>query len=385
MRTDINGFLKLVVGWSDSVVSLYKEINEVQTAFNHRLVDLDTQLKKELELATKTMKSTYDSISPSAKKCFDDEVSKSKVDLDKLIAELKAAIKKAQDKAGTLEKKNVVAHDDLQKQNPELNDKEEALKVDIQNLADECRILERQLAKYDGIRGWFAGSSVASLRKTFNDKMKKLESLNSQINFVRKTWSDRLTEESKTESTERTEWMTLQKDIATSSMELANIEKNYEALSFQNAITALSRNEIPNGFSPECEKSLKTIKALRTAKDELVDGLVQVSGMLATLKGINDGFAAFAKSIANLKSQQDTYSSLPKLQLEIPDSAITYNQGFTEVVPAIKDEKKMAEDPKAFAANTKKLVENNLADKNIEVMFTGLGNSIEAATKNWKG
>ena len=72
MRTDINGFLKLVVGWSDSVVSLYKEINEVQTAFNHRLVDLDTQLKKELELATKTMKSTYDSISPSAKKCFDE-------------------------------------------------------------------------------------------------------------------------------------------------------------------------------------------------------------------------------------------------------------------------------------------------------------------------
>ena len=384
MRTDVNGFLKGISQWSDGVVSLYKEINEVQTAFNHRLVDLDGELKKQLELATKDMKSKYDTISPSAKKVFDSSVSDSKKELDKLIAELKSAIKKATDKTSAIESKNVGLHDNLSKQNPELNDKEEALKVEIQKTAEECKILGNQLSKYDGVRGWFAGASVGTLRKTFNEKMKKLEALNTQINFVRKTWSERLTDTEKTENSDRTDWMALQKEISTNSMELANIEKNYEALSFQNAITSISKGDIPEGFSPECTSALKKIKELRAAKEELVTGLIEISGTLATLKGLNDGFAAFAKSVVNLKHEQDTYSSLAKLNFEIGDSVTGYNNSFTEIIPMIKDEKKMAENPKLYSDSIKTKLSQNLTNSSIEAMFNSLGKSIEVATKAWK-
>lgn len=384
MRTDVNGFLKDISKWSDGVVSLYKEINEVQTAFNHRLVDLDGEMKKQLESATKDMKSKYDTISPSAKKLFDASVADSKKELDKLIAELKSAVKKATDKTSVIESKNVGMHDNLSKQNPELNDKEEALKIEIQKTADECRILSKQLSKYDGIRGWFAGSSVGTLRKTFNEKMKKLESLNSQINFVRKAWSEKLADSEKTENTDRSEWMSLQKEISTNSMELANIEKNYEALSFQNAITSISKGNIPEGFSSECTSSLKKIKELRAAKEELVSGLIEISGTLATLKGLNDGYAAFAKSVVNLKHEQDTYSSLAKLHFEIDDSVTGYNNSFTEIIPIIKDEKKMAENPKLYGDSIKTKLSQNLTNSSIEAMFNSLGKSIEVATKAWK-
>ncbi|NTU61188.1 MAG: hypothetical protein HGA95_02505 [Caldiserica bacterium] len=384
MRTDVNGFLKNISQWSDGVVSLYKEINEVQTAFNHRLVDLDGELKKQLESATKDMKSKYDTISPSAKKVFDASVVDSKKELDKLIAELKSAIKKSTDKTSAIENKNIGLHNDLSKQNPELNDKEETLKVEILKTADECKILGKQLAKYDGIKGWFAGSSVVALRKTFNEKMKKLEALNTQINFLRKTWSERLTDSEKTENTDRTEWMSLQKDISTNSMELANIEKNYEALSFQNAITTISKGVIPEGFSPECASALKKIKELRAAKEELISGLIEISGTLATLKGLNDGYAAFAKSVVNLKHEQDTYSTLAKLNFEISDSVSLLNNSFSEIIPTIKDEKKMAENPKLYSESIKAKLSQNLTDANIEAMFNSLGKAVEVATKAWK-
>jgi predicted HicB family RNase H-like nuclease len=384
MKTDVNGFLGSISDWSDGVLSLYKEVNEVQTAFNTRLVDLDSELKKQLELATSDMKSTYDTISPSAKKAFDSKVTLAKADLDKIIAELRAAIKKADTKAKEIEKKNVDSKDGLQKINPELNDKEEALKVQIDMLAAECKALSKQLSKYDGIRGWFAGASVANLRKEFTTKMKKLETMSQEINFVRKTWSDKLTTTEKAESTERTEWMAIQKEISTNSMELANIEKNYEALSFQNAITALTKESIPEGFSPKSDAALKKIKELRASKDELVEGLIQISGTLATLKGINDGFAAFAKSVAKLKEEQDTYSSLTKLHFEIADAVIAYNEGFTSVIPSIKDEKKMAQNPKEYSTIVKTKLDANLKDSNIEAMFNTLGKSIEVATKAWK-
>lgn len=384
MRTDVNGFLGKISQWSDGIVSLYTEINEVQTAFNHRLVDLDGQLKKQLESATKYMKETYDSISPGAKKTFDTMVDNAKKDLDKIIADLKSQVKKSTDESQKIEKTNVSLHDNLAKENPELDAKEEALKADILKTAQECKLLEKQLAKFDGIRGWFTGGSAATLRKTFNEKMTRLESLNKQINSLRKDWAQKLTDTDKAENDERTKWIALQKDISTSSMELANIEKNYDALSFQNAITALTKCEVIEGFSPECTSILKKIKELRTSKEELVQGLVEISGTLATLKGINDGYAAFAKSVANLKHEQDTYSSLARLNFDIDDAVVTYNSSFTDIIPLIKDEKKMAENPKVYSESVKTKLSQSLVDKNIELMFDSLGKSITVATKAWK-
>ena len=384
MKTDVNGFLNGISDWSDGIVSLYKEVNEVQTAFNTRLVSLDGELKKQLEFSTKKMRDTYESISPAAKKVVDAKLANAKTELDKLMGEFKANITKAQTKASQLEKDNLGIHADLHKENPIANDQEEALKLEIAKTADECKSLSRQLAKYDGIKGWFAGSTLATLRKSFNEKMAHLDSLNKQINTVRSNWAKELKESQTRESTERAEWMTLQKDISTNSMELANIQKNYDALTFQNAITAITKGEIPSGFDPECETSMKKIKELRTAKDELVEGLIQISGTLATLKGINDGFAAFAKSVAKLKQEQDTYSSLAKLHFEIADDVVAYNGSFTAVIADIKDEKKMAENPKVYASTMKSKIEPNLDNKTIEAMFNSLGKSIDVATKVWK-
>lgn len=383
MNLNLNDSVKLIAGWMDDVKSVYLELEEVQTAFNGELIAVGKEFNSNIEKLTKKIKSDWNNLPQAFKTEFEGKKSKSEADIKKRISELASAISKSNEELVKIEKTQKAAMDDICKQNPELNDKEEAIKLKIKDAELEAKSLERQLARYDGIAGWFAGGKVAQLNKQFKTSIANLGKLKVELEKVRAVWQASEKKLDECEQKGKSEWVAIQDKITKDSMEKKNLEDNIEAMSYSGAIleTASSGKSIPSDLKADFD----LLCALKEKTEQLGEGLKKTASLMALTVGVSQGFANLGKSFMGLKEEQDMHATLPKLTVAFSESVVDFNKCWKEFIPKIKDEKKLCDSPKDLIGSVENLVKNNLTEKGIEGMFESIGNSIKSATSSWKG
>jgi predicted nucleic acid-binding Zn-ribbon protein len=383
MNLDLNDSIKLIAGWMGDVKSVYLELEEVQTAFNGELIVVGKEFNTNIEKLTKKIKSDWNNFPQAFKTEFDSKKSKSEADIKKRISELASTISKSNDELAAIEKTQKAALDNLGKQNPTLNDQEEAIKLKIKDAELECKALERQLARYDGIAGWFAGGKVAQLNKQFKVSITNLGKLKVELEKVRALWQASGKKHDESEQKGKSEWVAIQDKLTKDSMEKKNLEDNIEAMSHSGAILeiASSGKSIPSDLKTEFDQ----LCALKEKTEQFGEGLKKTSSLMALTIGVSQGFANLSKSFMGLKEEQDMHATLPKLTVSFSETSVNFNKCWKDFIPKINDEKKLCDSPKELIVSVENLVKNNLTEKGIEGMFESIGNSIKSATSSWKG
>lgn len=383
MNLNLNDSIKLIAGWMDDVKSVYLELEEVQTAFNGELIAVGKEFNSNIEKLAKRIKSDWNYLPQAFKTEFEGKKSKSETDIKKRISELSSSIAKSNEELAKIEKAQKTAIDDMCKQNPELNDKEEDIKLKIKDAELEAKSLERQLARYDGIAGWFAGGKVEQLNKQFKAAVANLGKLKVELEKVRAVWQASEKKLDDCEQKGKSEWVAIHDKITKDSMEKKNLEDNIETMSYSGAIleVASSGKSVP----PELKTDFDTLCNLKDKTEQLGDGLKKTASLMALTVGISQGFANLGKSFMGLKEEQDMHATLPKLSVTFSENSVNFNKCWREFIPKIKDEKKLCDSPKDLISSIENLVKNDLTEKNIESMFESIGNSIKSATSSWKG
>ncbi|NMD14988.1 MAG: hypothetical protein GYA78_06535, partial [Caldisericales bacterium] len=194
MKLDLSDTIKLVDSWTGDIKQLYTELEEAQQSFNAELVKLHQDSKSRLEKSAVFIKGKMDSLPGDLKNIIEKEKTAQEKLFKEKLEKIESELAKLNKEAGEIEEKNVQKLVGLSKENPELNEQEEALKPKIEEAKKETLLLSRQLAKYDGISGWFAGSKVTMLEKEYKKSLDRLKQLTAEIENVRKAWKKDLTD-----------------------------------------------------------------------------------------------------------------------------------------------------------------------------------------------
>ncbi|MCE5176530.1 MAG: hypothetical protein ABFD23_06595 [Caldisericales bacterium] len=386
MKLDLSDTIKLVDSWTGDIKQLYTELEEAQQSFNAELVKLHQDSKSRLEKSAVFIKGKMDSLPGDLKNIIEKEKTTQEKLFKEKLEKIESELAKLNKEAGEIEEKNIQKLVGLSKENPELNEQEEALKPKIEEAKKETLLLSRQLAKYDGISGWFAGSKVTMLEKEYKKSLDRLKQLTAEIENVRKAWKKDLgdNELACNEITRR--WMAIQSEAASLLVEKSEIQGDFDSLVLMAALgPAVESFSGKPGLPKELDENFKAIAKNKEKANLLVEGLKKMSSILGSLNGISEGLSNIRNTFKGLLDEQNMHQALKKLEITVPESATKFHSIWKDVALKVKDEKKLCENPKDLAESVDGIIKNNLTESGIKGMFEDVAGSIKEATASWKG
>ena len=383
MEVSTKDAIRTIDNWVTDICNLFKEIEEVQVAFNGDLIRSSKEFQQKIVETMMVIYKDINSIPSEIRKIINKKHDEEETKIQKRISELKASTTNLQNASDDYEKTSETILKSLTQANPEINEKEEVLKLQVKETLVDIKTTERELARYDGIKGWFAGDKVKNLKKSFGVGLKKLQNLSSELETIRNEWKKKLTESETKVNEEKEAWMKVQHQLTDEKIELSNLEKNHENMTMYESVAILIKDDIPKGLSSNIESTLTKAKQLQWYVDEIRKELVDVATILGTLKGIMSGFEKMRKSFVGLWEEENMHSELSRLSFDFPETILKYHDVWKEVTQKIIDEKNLCECPSDFAKAVQVLIKDNLSKDKIEWMFTEIGASIQAATKSW--
>ncbi len=380
MRQNINDSVRLVSSWNEDVIALYKEIEEVQKAFNAELVETGQETQKLITEAA--IKLGEAKLPPSVETKLKSKKEAALKNIKEKISKLDSSIKGLESETGKIEQKAEEDYKGLAKTNPKLNEEEEALKVKVFEAKKDLDAIEKQLARYDGVAGWFSGDKVRQLRTEFDKALARFAALTKELDAVRISWQKNLTQTKQSDDAGQKRWKEIQLELTRLVSEKKVLEQGQEGMAISQAVAELAK-EGAEGLPAEVEKLFSQIATLKDKVEQTTEGIIKTSSIMASLVGINKGLLALLESLKGLAQEQQMHESLPALNLDFPDPVTAFNAVWKDVASKVKDEKKMSETPTAFAQTVEGMMKENLSEAKLTKMFDTVGDAIKKATKDW--
>jgi hypothetical protein len=217
----------------------------------------------------------------------------------------------------------------------------------------------------------------------------KLKALHEDLKEVRETWlTADLTVTSEQDDLQK-QWqdLTLKRVQLEGELDFLQDETARENLALKRAI----RYEIDNLKDPiDCPDSdfkgqLDEMVNLNIQTDDYQAAFVPLSGMISLLEGIMEGLRRFNESTQGLIDQQKMHSAyLPKLVVSLPDMVLDFHNGWESLHQNVLDEGTISTHPDEFLVKYQPMIDEDLSEARIKVMFENMGVALNQATEKWR-
>jgi hypothetical protein len=132
---------------------------------------------------------------------------------------------------------------------------------------------------------------------------------------------------------------------------------------------------------PDLEGSVEEIAEVNLHHKRFAEGMQAGQQLIGLVRGVKSGLQAFQQSVESVIDSEKRYP-LPKLQIDIPQSSLSYGQHFDSLRSYVQQD--LSLHPKEFAAQVQPLVRDVLTEAHIKDYFEAMGNELSRqASAQW--
>jgi hypothetical protein len=129
---------------------------------------------------------------------------------------------------------------------------------------------------------------------------------------------------------------------------------------------------------PDLEGSIEEISEVNLHHQRFSEGMRAGQELIGLVRGLCSGLEAFSRSVQSVQANESRYP-LPKLQLEVPESSVTFGQHFERLREAVGSD--LSLHPKEFAEQTAATIRDVLNEQNIKRYFEAMGEELSRQAK----
>lgn len=368
-----------------------REVEEIQVGFNSAYVEFKADHDAQLARLTETLFAKLDNLGPELRARIDERA----VEERRLLAERRTELREnlilqTQGEADAVLAQAQEQAKSLRQLNPRLNEREEAYKA--QRAALEARLaqLNSEISQRSRGLGFIIRFiSIAKLDRQRHRILGQLEALARNLGEVRQEWQTRQQEFQTEQETQQGQWRELSLRAAELQRELTYLddEAQRESLAVKRAVRHVLDNlKEPLPCPSDLRPGLEAMIELNIKTDAYQEGLGTVGGLIALLDSVGKGMDSFQESVGGLIGEQRMHSDfLPRLKVQLPDSVIAFNNQWDGLRAKMRDDARLCAHPTEFLQVARPVIERDLSDEAITIMFDRLGQALAEATKKWRG
>jgi len=275
--------------------------------------------------------------------------------------------------------------------NPRLNDEEEKLKADRAEMEAELKRLNAEIKRRSGCLTLPINLfKLNDLDRQRHKLLGRLEENAKALGKVREEWTRVKTEYTTEEAQLEQQWQQANVDAARAREEMGQLrdDDKRNQLARQRAIFYVFDNwktPLPADGNPLVDEINKMVH-LNIETDSYEEGLGKAAGLIALLGGVSQGMQNISQSVDALSKEQERHGQyLKPVSVSVGDDVIQFHKQWDDLRDKVKDEKTLGHNPTQFSALFDAEVKGPLSEANLKRMFDSLSNSLQSATRGWKG
>ncbi|MGC9359521.1 MAG: hypothetical protein ACP5G7_03980 [Anaerolineae bacterium] len=383
-RMRLSQFNDYLMQKEQELTQCYREIEEVQAEFNEIFRQEMAAWQETFSRCFPQILARRDDLPAGLRQQIDgaerEEMAKLReemVQLEDQVAQCRAEMDRLTEAAQELT-------DSLRAENPDIDEREEALKAKIVRLQnDYTKAWEEAEHLSDGL-GWLTHAfRLAKLRQKQREAKQEQEATMRELRSVRQEWLSQMEEASQSQAELRKQWQEQSVAAAEKQGRLDHIRHNLEDLAQQNAITrVLEELDEDPGVGGELGDALRELIQRNQVRTDYETGLASVAEALGLTKGIGEGLRRFGQSVATVVQEQRRFG-LCDVPVVLPRSVIALNETWRALATKVRDEKQMGTNPLDFSRIIKAYLSDRLTDASIQELFETMGNALSEATASW--
>ena len=392
LKLALDQFSDYIGGKLDEIGQVRQEMVEIQVGFNSAYVEWKAPHDATLERLVETVVPRLGEVGPDLGSRIEERV----VEEQRTIAErrrelVETLIPETQEVADHALWSGQQLTEELRKQNPRLDKREEELKAQRAGLEEELAQLNERIRRLSGcFVVVFNFLKVNRLDRQRQQVLGQLKTVHQELKRVREEWQEIQQEITSEQQSLQFDWQELTLELAQLQGERDYLaeEANRESLALKRATRYVIDNlkeTIPCPAS-DIKAELDRMVDLNIQTDDYEDGLASAVSLLALLDGITEGLRRFDGSVDGLKEEQQMHSAyLPKLQITVPDGVAAFHEQWNELAQKVRDDGHLCAHPIEFVAAVEPITQRDLSEANIKAMFEGMGQALDDATRGWRG
>ncbi len=372
------------------IQAVIDQLEEVQVAFNSRFDTFSARHDAELDRLTDMLASRVDSAGADLRSAIG----------ERLVEERAAIEKRRQNIREDYLPRRLQAADDLlgkaqselaqlRAQNPQFDEREEALKSERAELEAKLGELNRTIQRDS--RGLGVVVRLPSIMRADGERNRvigRLEGVNASLRDVRNIWKHETTKAAQVQDAYQKQWQLESMAVARLQAELDRLDDpaEREDLALRRAIrhTLDTLDRVSAEKGSELRADLEKMINLNLRTDEFHEALASVGGLIGLLGGINGGLEAIGKSLEGLRGEENMHGAyLRPLSFSLPRDVDAFHKQWPSLAVQFASEELIGAHPVEFSADVKPLIEGPLAQSRIEATFNSLGAMITEATSVW--
>ncbi len=385
-RFAIGQFEDFVESAQGSVSRLFQEILEVQKAVNDTREQLRLGRRDQVDRARALLAGAGQALDGGFLSSYEAKRAEFAQSLEAEAQALTQIVQEGEAKSEALTVRARELRNELRSLNPELDKQEEALKRRRSELEAEAAELDRKIAAR---ARWFGTITRRKEIRKLGEQLAKADARAREfadaLDNVRKEWTTKLSATSAEDARLQEDWSANELRVARLRQDLSLLTTDLPAEAERRALFSLVEGAAtapPTGDSG-LDEALATVNELSDRLDEEEAALAAGSEMLGMLKGVGEGLDGFRKALTSVRAEQEAHSELPRLFVELPESAVAFHAAWDELSRYVVDEKQMAAYPGHFVRALRQLLDERLTPQGIERMFGEMGDALTRATDRW--
>ena len=275
--------------------------------------------------------------------------------------------------------------------NPRLNEQEEKLKADRAEMEAELKRLNAEIERRSGCLTLPINLfKLNDLDRQRHKLLGRLEENAKALRKVREEWAKVKTEYTTEEAQLEQQWQQANVDAARAREEMGQLrdDDKRDQLARQRAIFYVFDNwktPLPADGNPLVDEINKMVH-LNVETDSYEEGLGKAAGLIALLGGVSQGMQNISQSVDALSKEQERHGQyLKPVSVSVGDDVIQFHKQWDDLRDKVKDEKTLGHNPTQFSALFDAEVKGPLSEANLKRMFDSLSDSLQSATRGWKG
>jgi hypothetical protein len=395
---NVDQVLRYLEQQEQAIQALIDQLDEVQVAFNAQFDEFKARHDDTLDRLTDQVATQMDTIGSEFRSAIEGRLPEERQRIDERRRKLREEyLPQRQQAADDLLQKAQAELAELRALNPQLDEREEALKGQKADL--EARLAELNEEIRQRSRGLGVVRHFLTITKADRERQRiigKLEAISESLYDVRREWDGERTKTAESQAAYQQRWQLESMAVARLQAELDGLDDKArrEDLALQRAIRHVldnlkapspSSDPAPAGSSGQgLNAGLREMVDLNIQTDDYHEGLASVGGMIGLAGGIRSGLEAIGHSIEGLKREQQMHKAyLKPLSFSLPPRVEAFHKQWPALAEQFADEKTIGAHPADFSAAVQPLLEGPLSEASIEATFKDLGKMLEQATARW--
>lgn len=366
------------------------QLEEVQVVFNSRFDEFSVEHDALLDRLADLIGSMVGSVSADLRASIDERLGEERAIIQERRRKIREEyLPRRRMAADELLGKAQAELAQLRAQNPQFDEREEALKTEKLELEARLGELNQSIERDSrGLGIIIRFPSIMRADRERNRVIGRLEGVNGSLRDVRNIWKHEQANAVQIQDAYEQQWQLESVAVARLQAELERLDDPVQCedlalrRAVRNALDALDH------VTPEKDDGLRADVArmveLNEKTDEYHEGLASVGGLIGLLGGIDSGLEAIGKSLEGLQGEENMHSAyLRPLEFALPQHVAAFHKQWPELAVRFASEQLIGRHPADFAADVKPLLDGPLSEARIEATFNALGTMITEATSVW--